>query len=302
MKSFYYLPLAFLLWMDIVLAGNAVDWAQLNPAFQGASFVNDPKICMECHEPILVHYSEEIRAEDTRASSKKSAHKLPEAGKCEACHGPRSKHIEEGGGRKLALTTTQRSAVCLKCHQDGARKHWKGSTHEVAGLGCASCHTLMQKKSERNLLSESKEDSLCYTCHANIRAETNKSSHHPIREGKVTCSDCHLPHGSSNRTLLKGASVNETCFGCHQEKRGPFLWEHPPVRENCMNCHEAHGSNNNKLQNSKDGFLCLQCHTYGGHINLPRYNRVSTLSGEGCVNCHMTIHGSNSPSGRKLTR
>ena len=23
----------------------------------------------------------------------------------------------------------------------------------------------------------------------------------------------------------------------------------------------------------KDAFACLQCHSYGGHINLPRYNR-----------------------------
>lgn len=294
MKSFLSCPRVclllnlFLFWMniDIVLAGNTVNWVQLNPAFQGASFVKDLKICEGCHENDLVHYQKTLHY----------------AGDCESCHGPRSQHVEQGGGTNLALTPAAWTSVCLQCHQGGNQKHWKGGAHASADVNCTSCHTLMQKKSERNLLSAAKEDSLCYTCHANIRAEANKSSHHPIREGKVTCSDCHLPHGSPNRTLLKGVSVNDTCFGCHQEKRGPFLWEHPPVRENCMNCHEAHGSNNNKLQNSKDGFLCLQCHTYGGHINLPRYNRVSTLSGEGCINCHMTIHGSNSPSGRKLTR
>ena len=44
------------------------------------------------------------------------------------------------------------------------------------------------------------------------------------------------------------------------------------------------------------------CHSYGGHINLPRYNRVSNPYGSGCVNCHITTHGSNHPSGAKFTR
>ena len=34
--------------------------------------------------------------------------------------------------------------------------------------------------------------------------------------------------------MLKEASVNDNCYKCHAEKRGPFLWEHPPVRENCQ--------------------------------------------------------------------
>jgi predicted CXXCH cytochrome family protein len=74
------------------------------------------------------------------------------------------------------------------------------------------------------------------------------------------------------------------------------------VRESCATCHEAHGSSNRNLLNRKDSFLCLQCHSYGGHINLPRYNRTSNPYGSGCTNCHMAIHGSNHPSGAKLTR
>ena len=52
------------------------------------------------------------------------------------------------------------------------------------------------------------------------------SSHMPIREGKITCSDCHNPHGSVTEKLIRQASVNEVCYTCHAEKRGPFLWEH----------------------------------------------------------------------------
>ena len=36
------------------------------------------------------------------------------------------------------------------------------------------------------------------------------------------------------------------------------------------------------LLTSKDPFLCLSCHNYGGHINLPRYNRTSNPYGNGC--------------------
>jgi predicted CXXCH cytochrome family protein len=50
---------------------------------------------------------------------------------------------------------------------------------------------------------------------------TEQSSHMPIREGKMTCSSCHNPHGSYGDALLKTATVNDTCYKCHAEKRGP---------------------------------------------------------------------------------
>ncbi|OGR29439.1 MAG: hypothetical protein A2005_07475 [Desulfuromonadales bacterium GWC2_61_20] len=224
-----------------------------------------------------------------------------QAQSCEACHGPRTQHMENPT-RELAPTAEKQTGICLQCHQGGARLNWQSGTHRQAGVGCASCHTVMVKKSEQSLLSAVDEESLCYSCHAEVRGQMLKTYHHPVREGKMTCSDCHNVHGSVGKSLLKGATINETCFNCHQEKRGPFVWEHAPVRENCANCHEVHGSNQRDLLNAKGAFLCLQCHSYGGHINLPRYNRTSNPYGQGCVNCHVTQHGSNSPSGAKFTR
>jgi predicted CXXCH cytochrome family protein len=56
------------------------------------------------------------------------------------------------------------------------------------------------------------------------RAQLQRSSHMPFREGKVTCTSCHNPHGSAYPKQLIQATVNENCYSCHAERRGPFLW------------------------------------------------------------------------------
>ena len=84
----------------------------------------------------------------------------------------------------------------------------------------------------------------------------------PVREGKMSCSSCHNPHGSiSNVKALKvGSSVNESCTSCHAEMRGPMLWEHAPVRENCTTCHDPHGSSNDRMLDVRMPMLCQRCH------------------------------------------
>jgi len=147
----------------------------------------------------------------------------------------------------------------------------------------------------------------CYKCHQDKRAEMNKISHHPVREGKMTCFTCHDPHGSITTKNLRAPSVNELCYNCHTEKRGPFLWEHAPVRENCLSCHTPHGSNHLKLQQTSVPFLCQQCHANTRHpgtlydaTRLPQQYDPSTgvnrIFNRACVQCHAAIHGSNHPS------
>ena len=274
-----------------------VDWAALNRAFEGATVVNDAQVCAACHEDAVRTFA------GTPHARAFTLGKMPAAGQCESCHGPRSEHIE-GPGRELAwalLSPAQQSSVCLQCHEGGTRMSWQAGVHASADVSCSSCHDVMAGRSERALLAGERVEETCYGCHGDIRAQMSKSSHHPVREGRVGCADCHNTHGSTPG-LLRTATLNETCMSCHAEKRGPFVWEHAPVRESCANCHEPHGSSNRNLLARKDAFLCLQCHSYGGHINLPRYNRVSNPYGSGCTNCHVSTHGSNHPSGAKLTR
>ncbi len=107
---------------------------------------------------------------------------------------------------------------------------------------------------------------------------------------------------------MKTNTVNETCYQCHAEKRGPFLFEHPPVRENCLNCHTPHGSNQASLLVTPIPFLCQQCHSATQHPNdlqTPQSLANGThpderMMGRGCITCHANIHGSNAPSGPKF--
>ena len=59
------------------------------------------------------------------------------------------------------------------------------------------------------------------------------------RFGLMTCSGCHSPHGSTAPAMLVKPTLNQTCYSCHAEKRGPLLWEHQPVTEDCALCHTA---------------------------------------------------------------
>ena len=125
----------------------------------------------------------------------------------------------------------------------------------------------------------------------------------------MACTDCHNPHGSAGPTLLVKNTVNDTCYECHTEKRGPFLWEHQPVSEDCMNCHEPHGTSQSAMLRVRKPFLCNMCHSEARHpstlrsgLEAPPLGASEYLLGRSCTNCHTQIHGSNHPSGTGLTR
>jgi len=199
-----------------------------------------------------------------------------------------------------------RNQVCLSCHTRGARLFWKGSAHESRDVACTNCHTIMEQVSAKSQLAKETEIETCGTCHLEKRAQTMRSSHMPLREGKMTCTSCHNPHGTVSQSLLKENGLNETCYQCHPEKRGPVLWTHPPVQENCANCHDPHGSNHEKMLKVAKPRLCQQCHMAGPHGNFPKSqgdtSQTRFTMGRQCVQCHQLIHGSNHPGGQFFTR
>lgn len=245
---------------------------------------------------------------------------------CAACHGDPSAHVKgatEGTpgpitsfkGRKA----TEITDTCLGCHDKGRQANWHGGAHDRRGVSCTSCHSIHAFKSVVAQLKSKTDAETCGTCHAQIRAKTNRVSHHPVREGVLGCGSCHDPHDGTKQKMVSADWVNEKCLECHTEKRGPFLWEHAPVRENCLTCHDPHGSNHEKLLVAKQPFLCQRCHLNTRHPGT-LYDLRNTLTGfnvapapgqsvvsnraveHACKNCHQNIHGGNAPSGPYLGR
>ena len=229
---------------------------------------------------------------------------------CESCHGPGNTHVKakkqdkRGGtiinfGRKAWTPVKDQNEKCLACHQTHQRIEWQGSSHEFAGLACASCHKIHVARDP--ILDKRNQASTCFTCHVKEQAKFQQPSHHPVREGQMSCSECHNVHGENGTGAMVRATSREKCTSCHAEKRGPFLWEHAPAAEDCTLCHTPHGSSQAALLKKRPPQLCQQCHSRSGHSS-GSYDG-SKLAGsvflgvKGCVNCHSQIHGSNHPSG-----
>ncbi len=259
------------------------------------------KVCLGCHTTQAETFGHTLMG------------RLVKQGKlqCETCHGPGSAHVKAGGGRgvggiisfrpnDLSRTAEENNAICLACHERGDRTYWQGSIHEERGLQCSNCHTIMKAVSAKYQVKTAFIPDTCFQCHKDRQAQIFRSSHMPMREGKVVCTDCHNPHGSTTEALLRADSDNDLCYKCHAEKRGPFLFEHEPVRENCDNCHDPHGTVNEYSLKMSRPRLCFECHG-GGHAQNAGYNSVFTMS-RSCQNCHTAIHGSNSPAGFFLQR
>lgn len=237
---------------------------------------------------------------------------------CESCHGPGRAHATEpkAGQKRAAIITfgkesnislEQQNQKCLQCHNNGNRVSWQGSAHESQNILCVNCHSVHVKNDPA--LQPRNQANLCIQCHKKQRAEFARSSAHPVRQGQMQCSQCHNPHGSFSGSLLKTATKNDTCYSCHAEKRGPFLWAHAPVSEDCGVCHEHHGSIHKPLLKVRTPYLCQQCHAAAGHPSIAFDNSSLTNSlnstfvlAKSCLNCHFQVHGSNHPSGVKFMR
>ncbi len=276
--------------------------------------VTTKPVCANCHEA-------------THDSILYTAHgaKNDESGSmCQTCHGDASAHLKDptkakpqGPLTSKTSTAADKDAVCQTCH--AGNRHltfWESGKHAKNEVSCVNCHNLHNKPgpvavSPFTTTFRPNESEICGKCHQQVRSATLKPSHHPIIEGKIKCSDCHNPHGALTPVMLKAENVNQQCYSCHADKRGPYIFNHPAVEENCLSCHTPHGSVYAKLLTDKAPNLCQDCHDWSRHpgtvygaaagfVNpsgAPGTNPgVSTrFIARSCVNCHAAIHGSNAP-------
>jgi DmsE family decaheme c-type cytochrome len=269
-------------------------------------------ICATCHEQ--PHNSIALSAHGAKNDAAGTM--------CQACHGDASAHVQDPTKNPMknvfeGATAAQKSEVCLTCH--AGQRHlafWESGRHAKNDVACSDCHNIHGKPKNPPVAPftttvRANEADMCGSCHKQIRSAILKPSHHPIIEGKVKCSDCHNPHGALSHAMVKQETVNQQCVSCHADKRGPFVFEHPPVEENCVSCHNPHGSSHGRLLNEKVPNLCQDCHDwsrhpgtfYGGQhgftLNGAPNAAVSTrLVARACLNCHNAIHGTNAPANR----
>ena len=294
--------------------------------------------CVTCHEDVAKQF-------ERSAHGALAAWEVPGSlSRCESCHGAGSLHVEAGGdatkirGLKEAWGP-EAVETCLTCHRNGKGMEWVGSTHAQSGVACGACHKIHQSRQVFGALAKAEgmapahatapaargslarqdsplgkgEAQTCYECHKEQRGQFMSSSHHPVREGLMTCSSCHDVHGRGVGLLKTDERVNELCTTCHAKQAGPFVFEHAPVTESCLTCHAPHGTVANNLLKQGEPFLCLQCHEMHFHnARLTPTTPYSLPSGSAtnpngatsfmaayntrCSNCHVKVHGSDLPS------
>jgi DmsE family decaheme c-type cytochrome len=295
-------------WM-LLLAGALVPLTLVAPALaEEASYIGS-EVCVACHKDQSEGFARTLHG---RLFNEKHGFTAEMKLGCEACHGPASAHVEAAGGKGVgglfqfdaeASEDVERiNGACLGCHSGAERIYWQGSTHHTRGLACTTCHSVHEARSEHAQLKGRTEAETCGRCHLVQRASQFRNARMPLREGHMSCTSCHNSHGTVTEALISHISVNDGCLSCHADKRGPFMWEHPPVTESCLTCHTPHGSTRRAMLKLNPPRLCQQCHAATGHPSSPRSPDDRFVAAGSCLNCHANIHGSNHAAGFIFSR
>jgi DmsE family decaheme c-type cytochrome len=274
----------------LMLAG-----APQQPAQQSQEAYAGGEACATCHEDLSIGFKKtpHVRLE-------KSSHG------CESCHGPGREHAESADIAKIrsfkSLTPTRTNAACLDCHKnDKTHSNRLFDTHSKKAVSCTSCHSV-HNGAARTMLLAKPTNSLCATCHASERAHFDRPFAHKLSAGAMDCANCHAPHGGPSplKTQMLASRANDaSCLDCHGDKRGPFAFEHMPVKTGgCTSCHQPHGSSNPRmLIRSEVRQLCLECHTNTKSTlanTPPAFHDLRSERYRNCTTCHTKIHGSHS--------
>jgi predicted CXXCH cytochrome family protein len=251
-----------------VAAGACILCHDAHSSWEPALLTEPPRpLCLGCHD--------ELRPDPVRD---RYVH-APVADNCLGCHDAHASddanHLHESS-----------PALCYRCH--AVMPETLAAADLVHGAvsaegGCATCHR--PHYSSLPALQGRTEADLCLECHdrpittvdgrvitdMEQHLDENPDHHGPIREG--TCTVCHRPHESSEKSLLRRAYPPEfyapydleryaLCFECHipamvssRHGTGATRFRHGDLNlhwlhvnrtkgRTCRACHEVHASRN----------------------------------------------------------
>lgn len=271
--------------------------------------------CSECHEVAVLAASTSVHDPFAKAD-------------CAGCHNPHGSQLNHLVGPRRQMQSTPMGAIltypkvdstsvslCRTCHNDELET-WQARPvqHLPARNGeCATCHVTHQ--SEFSHLLSKPTSQLCQGCHDT--STIPPEPHRGINLASADCGQCHDPHASEKKGLLKANShppfadgscdvchsspgsvaLTEAqptlCLNCHEEMSAQMALKtpHAPVTAGtCTVCHSPHTSNENSLLLTNAAALCRDCHDAApGKVVHAPYE-----AGE-CEKCH-AAHGSDTPA------
>lgn len=264
--------------------------------------------CQICHEDIFEGFQK-----SRHATLDVDAKRGWEGRACESCHGPGAKHLEsmEAGDvlNPGKIEPMRADESCLECHLNEPTHigRIRGS-HARNQVSCVACHSVHAEPPPKTggRHPQARVNMECAECHTSAWASFQRPHAHKLPQGAMSCLDCHNPHGSFLPKNIRAVQANEpNCLNCHGDKRGPFVFEHAPMRlEGCGACHEPHGSANPRmLTRASVSNLCLECHANiyrpdgtsasGALGGIPTgFHDLANPRFQNCTICHQKIHGS----------
>lgn len=171
---------------------------------------------------------------------------------CEACHGPGSKHLEQGKTKQYY--ETYGLLVDLDDHRDsawvmnidtGIAERSEPNLHKQQPESCGRCHSrrgvLTEKYEYGKPLTDTHMVSLLEESlyHSDGRILDEVYVYGSFVQSKmyasgVTCTDCHNPHSGE---LHAGPNLNDTCAQCHLATKFATAGHSSVDVGNCVDCH-----------------------------------------------------------------
>jgi DmsE family decaheme c-type cytochrome len=255
-------------------------------------------VCLDCHDDpakALHGTPHQILATDVDDPDARVA--------CTDCHTGDENHYQDDPeeypmSNPAKATIALATATCSGCHINSHQQNMQErNVHAENDVSCLGCHQI-HGDGKAGLLHKEEFD-LCLECHSDVRGEFAQPYRHPVSDGIVRCSECHMSLDKNKRTLSY-SRIDSPCFGCHEYFRGPFPFEHQATlgfsteEGGCLTCHKPHGSSLPRMLNrpyEPPSFnLCTQCHIVPLHNNNPQHG--DEWAGVPCNDCHVDIHGS----------